>query len=440
MVGWAFLALERVQIEVLREVAGNAGVAVPEGCFFCADAGSCFWVVYSVGWAVDAGIGMCVVVLVGLAGHALLTIEERVFAGTIGANSCLEIVDLALGTGEAKFLDEVEVVGHEAGNAGVVVPEVVVLALAGVLGVAECLSKRASFAVMGGGVVESRRGTSGADISVEEGSTGWAVFTLLEGGVVDLLVVTEEALELAGVEVLGRFAFYAVGSVPEESSRALASLIQHDHTALAGFAVAAVRIPHRSLRANIALLAVEVWSLFWAVHTLLLDNAVYLIVGAYLADLLRVVEVVRVVAFYAKSAVEEQGVVLAFAGISFCLVDSTDAAGLAGEGGVIVESALLADRAFLAVEVGLVLGTEYTLVEVEVVDGVLGTRCTDFSFEVEVFGEVAFDALNVCEEGFVGWTFTDVPFLDIVATATACLAALDGHVEVESSGARFATI
>lgn len=94
----------------------------------------------------------------------------------------------------------------------------------------------------------------------------------------------------------------------------------------------------------------------------------------------------------------------------------------------------------MAVEVGLVLGTEYALVEVEVVDGVLGTGRADLPFKVEIFGEVAFNALSLCKEGFVGWAFTDVPFLDIVATATACLAALDGHVEVESSGARFTTI
>lgn len=153
--------------------------------------------------------------MVGLAGHALFAVEERVCTGAVGACSCLEIVNLAPGTGKAKFLDEVEVVGHEAGNAGVVVPEVVVLAFAGIFGVAESLSKRASFAVVGGSVVESRCGASGADVSVEEGSTGRTVHAFLEGGVEDLFVVAEEALILAEVEVLGRLAFYAVGPVPE---------------------------------------------------------------------------------------------------------------------------------------------------------------------------------------------------------------------------------
>lgn len=93
---------------------------------------------------------------------------------------------------------------------------------------------------MGGSVVESRSGASCADVSVEEGSTGRAVLALLEGGVVDLLVVAEETLVLAEVEVFGRLAFNAVGSVPEEPSQTLASLIEHNHAALARFAVATV--------------------------------------------------------------------------------------------------------------------------------------------------------------------------------------------------------
>lgn len=129
--------------------------------------------------------------MVGLAGHALLAIEERVCTGAAGASSNLEVVDLALGTGEAKFLNKVEVVGHKAGNAGVVVPEVIVLALAGVFGVAECLSKRTSFAIVGGSVIESRSGASRAYISIEIGSSGWAVLALLESSVKDLLVFTE---------------------------------------------------------------------------------------------------------------------------------------------------------------------------------------------------------------------------------------------------------
>jgi hypothetical protein len=40
---------------------------------------------------------------------------------------------------------------------------------------------------------------------------------------------------------------------------------------------------------------------------------------------------------------------------------------------MVVEGALLADCAFLAVEVGLVLGTEDALMQVEVVDSMLGT-------------------------------------------------------------------
>lgn len=378
--------------------------------------------------------------MVGLAGHALLAVEEWVCAWAVGACSCLEVVYLALGTGEAKFFDEVEVVGHEAGNAGVVVPEVVVLALAGVFRVTKSLSERTSFAVVRGSVVECRSGASRADVSVEEGSTGGAVFALLEGGVEDLFVVTEEALILAEVEVLGRLAFYAVGSVPEKTSWALTGLIEHNHTALAGFAVAAVWIPHRSLRADITFLAIEVWSLFWTVHTLLLGNAIDLIMRAHLAYLLSEVEVVRMVALDADSTIEEQSIVFALAGISFWLVDSADAAGLAGEGSMVVEGALLADCALLAVEVGLVLRTEDTLMQVEVVDSMLGTGCADLALEVEVFREVALDAINLCEEGLVSRAFTHVPFFDIVAPAAALLAALDGDVEVESSGARLASI
>lgn len=39
MIGGAFLALEGVQVEVLGQVAGDAGVAVPEGRLVRADAG-----------------------------------------------------------------------------------------------------------------------------------------------------------------------------------------------------------------------------------------------------------------------------------------------------------------------------------------------------------------------------------------------------------------
>ena len=440
MIGGAFLALEGVQVEVLGQVAGDAGVAVPEGRLVRADAGPRLGVVDSVGWAVDAGIGLGVVVLVGLAGHALFAIVERVGAGAAGAGSGLEVVDLALGAGEAEFLDEVEVVGHEAGDAGVVVPEVVVLALAGVLGVAEGLSKWAGLAVVGGGVVEGRSGAGGAGISVEEGSSCGAILALLEGGIVDLLVVAEEAEILAEVEVLGRVAFYAVAPVPVEPSGALAGLIKHDHAALAGLAVAAVRVPHRPLGADIALLAIEIGSLLGTVHALLLHDAVDLIVRADLADLIGEVEVVGMVALDADGAVEEKRIVFALAGVRVGLVDSAGAAGLAGKGSVVVEGPLLADCAFLAVEEGLVLGAEDALVQVEVVDCVLGAGGADLALKVEVFGEVALDALDLGEEGLVGWAFADVPFFDVVAAAAAFLAALDGDVEVEPSGAGLAAI
>lgn len=85
----------------------------------------------------------------------------------------------------------------------------------------------------------------------------------------------------------------------------MAGLIEHNHTTLAGFTVAAVWIPHRSLRADITFLAIEVWGLFWAVHTFLLGNAVDLIMRADLANLLSEVEVVRMVALDADSTVEE---------------------------------------------------------------------------------------------------------------------------------------
>lgn len=293
---------------------------------------------------------------------------------------------------------------------------------------------------MGGSVVESRSGASRADFSIEEGSSGWAVLALIEGGVVDLLVIAEEALVSAEVEVLGGLAFYAVSSVPEETCWALAGLIEHDHAALAGFAVAAVWIPDRSLRTGIAFLAVEVRSLFGAIHALLLDNAVDLIMRADLAYLLGEVKIVGMVALDADSTIEEQSIVFALACVSFCFVDSADAAGLACESSMVVEGALLADCAFLAVEEGLVLGAEDALVQVEVIDSMLWAGRADLALEVEVFREVALDALNFRKEGLVGWAFADVPFFDVVAAPAALLATLDGDVEVESSGARLAAI
>lgn len=182
--------------------------------------------------------------MVGLTGHAFLTVVERICAWAASASSGLEVVDLSLGTGQAKFLDEVEVIRHEAGNASVIVPEVVVLALADVLGVAEGLSKRTRLAVMGSSIVKRWSWASGASISIEIRSIGRAIHALLGSCNVDLLVIAEKALILAKVEVFWRVALYAVGFVPVKASRALTGLIKHDHSTLAGLAVAAVRVPH----------------------------------------------------------------------------------------------------------------------------------------------------------------------------------------------------
>ena len=173
---------------------------------------------------------------------------------------------------------------------------------------------------------------------------------------------------MAEVEVLGRLAFYAVSSVPEETSWALAGLIEHDHAALAGLAVAAVWIPHRSLRTDIAFLAVEVRSLFGAIHALLLDNAVDLIMRADLAYLFCEIKIVRMVTFDTDSTIEEQSIVFALTGVCFWFVDSADAAGLAGKSSMVVEGFLLTDCAFLPVEEWFFIGAEDALVQVEVIN------------------------------------------------------------------------
>lgn len=218
--------------------------------------------------------------MVGLAGYAFLAVIEGICARAVGACSDLEVVDLSLGAREAKFLDEVKVVGHEAGNAGVIVPEIIVLAFACVLGVAEGLSERASLTVMRSSIVKRRSRASGATISVEKGRIRRTIHAYLGSFIIDLFVIAEEALILAEVEVFRRVAIDAVGSVPVKASWALAGLIKHDHSALASLAVTTGRVPHRAIGTNSAFRAVKIRSILRTVNTLFLDNAVDLIMRA----------------------------------------------------------------------------------------------------------------------------------------------------------------
>lgn len=161
---------------------------------------------------------------------------------------------------------------------------------------------------------------------------------------------------------------------------------------------------------------------------------------AYLAYPFSEVEIMRMVALDADSAIEEQRIVLALTSVSFWFIGSADAASLAGEGSMVVEGSFLANCAFLTVEERLVLGTEDALVKIEVVDCMLRARSAYFRLKIEVFRKVALNALNLSEEGFGGWTFTDVSFLDVVATTAAFLAIFDGDIEVKPNGARLASI
>lgn len=119
------------------------------------------------------------VVLVLLAGNAFFAVEIRILLRA--RSTCLEfeIVYLAKGTREAQFFVEIEVLGEEAGHAYPIVPEVVVLALAGLVFVVISLSQWTGLAILALGVKVGRGYTSSALLAVEEGQIGRTVHTFL---------------------------------------------------------------------------------------------------------------------------------------------------------------------------------------------------------------------------------------------------------------------
>ena len=155
----------------------------------------------------------------------------------------IEVVYLAKGTGEAKLAVEVEVLREEAGDASVIIPEVTVLTLTGLTVLVVSLPQWTGLAVLTLGV-EVGRGDAGRTLlAIKVRQVGGAIYTLFGGNIVDLSVGAEDTGVLGKVEVLGRIALNAVSLVPIELFWAAASLLHHDHAALAGFTVSIGRVP-----------------------------------------------------------------------------------------------------------------------------------------------------------------------------------------------------
>lgn len=113
-------------------------------------------------------------------------------------------------------------------------------------------------------------------------------------------------------------------------------------------------------------------------------------------------------ALYADTSIEEKRFIDAFTLVLLRIVFSTDTASFTVKGSPIVEGTCIAFDASLVVEVGFFWGTDRAGVFTEIIKGMFGTGSTLLSVEIEVFGQIALNALRVCEEGFLLRTFTTV--------------------------------
>jgi hypothetical protein len=78
------------------------------------------------------------------------------------------------------------------------------------------------------------------------------------------------------------------------------------------------------------------------------------------------------------------------------------------EGGPIVEGACVTFDASLVVEIWFFWGTDGTGVLTEIVYGVFWAGSALLGIKIEIFGQIALDALLVCEEWLILRAFTTV--------------------------------
>lgn len=302
------------------------------------------------------------------------------------------------------------------------------------------MAQRTSLAGFRSNIKIGRRNAGCAFAAVKEGESRGAVDALLGRDIVNLLVGTENTGILGEIEVFGRVALDAVGLIPVKLVGTAAGFINYDHAALASLAVSACIVPDGAFRAFSAFSAVEVGRFIWTRNALLVLEGVDVVICADFAFVVSVVEVARVVTFSAQRAIEKESLILTFALVRGRIVDTANAANLACKSGTVVEGPRRAFSAAVILEEGLFGGTKDALVEIKVIYSVSRTGNAQFAIEVEVFWQIAFNALLLCEEGLCHWAFTRILLLVVVPTARASLASLNGHVKVEISWTCFAAV
>ena len=213
--------------------------------------------------------GGFVVVLVAGAGQAAVVLEERRDRGAGLADTVNEVVDLSGGAVEALESVVVPVLRDVARDAGRRVPEGAIgaHALAGARVVDSV--QGAGLAYFGGGVEMLGGVTGGALGAVEEGSDARTGDASAADGIVNHVVLAEDAGLLGVVEVFGHKAVDAVGCVPVCSSRALASAIDQHLATRTRQALSNSPIPQSIVRTMPASRSVEVRRRLGTVNALL---------------------------------------------------------------------------------------------------------------------------------------------------------------------------
>lgn len=240
------------------------------------------------------------------AAHALLSIEKRALGWATCALPQLQVVNLPSGAGEALLLAEIEIVRDEARDAGIVVPEIVILAFTDLCGWIEALAQGAVFAAFCFAVVEGSCRAGSAFAAVEKWPLLRAIHAFGSGGVIDLFVGAEDALSKTEIEEFRDHAFDTVSLIPKSLLFwALTVACSKYFSSLAGLAVPSCWIPHSLVRAGRTLGTIEVRICLRTSLADLTGDAVDLVFTAVFALVFVEVVIVGVVAWSAKSAIEE---------------------------------------------------------------------------------------------------------------------------------------
>ena len=364
---------QRVQVEVLRQVASDALFAVPEGEVGWTLAPVSIRVGHLVALATVALIGAALVVLLAGAAHALGPVEAGGLLGTLLTFLVFKVVDLPVGTVLAPLALHVEVLGEVADDAVETVPVLPLgtdtLTLSFVVG----LTPGAVLTVLVAGVEVGWLNAHCALVPVEVGLVGRTVHAHLLLVVEHLPVRTVPALQCVVVEETRNVTPNALLAVPVELLGTPA-LSVHDHSApFARGTIADVLVPDGSIRALRTLAAVKVGDVVGAGHTPLPSNVVHVIFTANEALLEHQVEVVRENTLNAPLPVKEELRVAADALLGLLVIDSISRTQLALEGSTVVELLPEAGPASTAFEEGLFRRARLARVGFQVVDEVFRT-------------------------------------------------------------------